>query len=162
MNAVGRLAAVLLFIVGTSVTVAASPATQPAAGTAAAEQFLRGVYAHYGKNGHGAPIDATVYEQSLLTLIDADSKAASGDVGYLDFDPLCACQDFDIDALQIAFKPISKDRLDATVSFRNFGEQHSLHLTLLLTATGWRITDAQASDFSLRAGLQADLRTYKH
>lgn len=162
MNATGKLAAVLFFFIAAGLAMAAPPVVQPVAGSAAAEQFLRGIYARYGKDGPGAPFDTTVYEPSLLALIDADNKAADGDVGYLDGDPICDCQDFDISALQIAFKSISEGRLDAAVSFRNFGKRHSLHLTLLLTAAGWRIADAQGSDGGLRAGLQADLQTHKH
>ena len=66
--------------------------------SASAEQFLRKVYASYASDGPGVPNDTLkeedVYDASLIALMAADQDAADGEVGYLDGDPLCDCQDW--------------------------------------------------------------------
>lgn len=126
-----------------------------------AEKFLRGIYANYRADGKGVN-NTDVYETSLLALMAADQQAANGEIGYLDGDPLCDCQDFDIRDVKLAIKPADHDRLDATVSFRNFDEHRSLHLLLLRSAHGWRVFDVLSSDGSLRTALQNHLKTLKH
>ncbi len=130
-------------------------------GSTTAENFLRGIYANYRADGKG--VNGTdVYETSLLALMAADQQAANGEIGYLDGDPLCDCQDFDIRDVKLAINPAGQDRLDVTVSFRNFDERRTLHLLLLRSPHGWRVFDVLSGDGSLRMALQTHLKTLKH
>ncbi|WP_158880043.1 DUF3828 domain-containing protein [Rhodanobacter sp. L36] len=165
MKMFATLALCLLFNAG--MTMAADAPASRAPNSAAAEKFLRGIYANYHENDKGVPNDvlkdSDVYETSLLALMAADQKAAGdGYVGYMDADPLCDCQDFDIRDVKIGIKPTSKHRLDATVSFRNFGENQTLHLLLLHSPKGWRVFDVMSSEGSLREGLEKDIKLVRH
>jgi len=67
-----------------------------------ARAFVRGLYAQYGhpKASDGpnvlGPSAAKVFSPQLLQLIrKSDKETPKGDVGVLDFDPVCSCQDPD-------------------------------------------------------------------
>src|SRR5262245_38727285 len=96
----------------------AGPAGAQTSDTAGAEKFLRGVYAHYRDSNAPAPEikDEDIYDAPLLALMAADSEAADGEVGYLDGDPMCDCQDYDIRDVRITFAPAESDQLKAKVS----------------------------------------------
>jgi hypothetical protein len=168
MKMLATLALGLLFNTATMAADAPAmhaPATH-APDSAAAEKFLRGIYTNYHANGHGVPNDkvkdADVYDASLIALMTADQKAADGEVGYLDGDPLCDCQDFDIREVKLSIKPADKNRLDATVSFHNLDAQKTLHLLLVETPKGWRVFDVMSSEGSLREGLEKDIKLVRH
>jgi hypothetical protein len=164
MKMFATLALGLLFNVGTTMA-ADAPATR-APDIAAAERFLQGIYANYHASGHGVPNDTVkdtdVYDASLIALMTADQKAADGEVGYLDGDPLCDCQDFDIRKVKLNLKPTGKDRLDAAVSFHNLDAQKTLHVLLVETPKGWRVFDVVSSEGSLRDGLEKDIKLVRH
>jgi hypothetical protein len=125
-----------------------------------ARHFLESLYANYRVDGEGVPNqtvkDVDVYDPSLLVLMHANQQAAGdGEVGYLDGDPLCDCQDFDIRAVKFDFKAVGKNQLVATVMFHNLDRDTTLRLALRFTSRGWRVADViSASDGSLREGLQ--------
>src|ERR1019366_1125050 len=65
-----------------------------------AKAFLASIYRHYQNGGNGISIgDRSAdryFAASLLTLVRADARAAGPDnVGAIDADPVCACQDWD-------------------------------------------------------------------
>jgi hypothetical protein len=127
---------------------------------AAARQFLESLYANYRVDGEGVPNqtvkETDIYDPSLLVLMHANQQAAGdGEVGYIDGDPLCDCQDFDIRAVKLDFKAVGKNQLVATVVFHNLDRDTKLRLALRFTSRGWRVADViSASDGSLREGLQ--------
>ena len=62
--------------------------------------FLEGVYAHYktSKNNNFQPFDANakeVLDADTIALFKADQKLMKGEVGAIDSDWLCDCQDFE-------------------------------------------------------------------
>jgi hypothetical protein len=130
---------------------------------ASARQFLESLYVNYRGDGEGVPNqtvkEADVYDPSLLALMHANQQAAGdGEVGYLDGDPLCDCQDFDIRAVKLAFTPDGEYQLVATVSFHNLDRDTTVHLKLRFTPRGWRVADVISTDdhggsVSLRAAL---------
>jgi hypothetical protein len=159
----GLLAAVSI----ASTVLAANQPPQDKQVTAAAERFVRGIYAHYRKDGEGIGTDSTaVYTASLLALMRADQQAAGpGEVGLIDGDPLCDCQDFEIDAVRLALRPSGQNRLDAEVKFHNLDRDVSLRLELLLTPAGWRVDNVDSAGWeggSLRAALQRELKPAGH
>lgn len=119
-----------------------------AAGEQGAETFVRALYA--------APPSATpdpaaagitpgrdpLYSRTLNALVGADFHAAKGEVPYLNYDPVCACQDADGFAL-IALKmtPDGDKASTAEVTFTNHGQTHQQALKLVREGPMWRIAD---------------------
>ncbi|HEX4284265.1 MAG TPA: DUF3828 domain-containing protein [Terracidiphilus sp.] len=144
--------------------------------TTTAQAFLQSIYKNYGKGGPGVNFDGSkarhIFSSSLLGLLHADERALGPDeVGVLDGDPLCSCQDWDaLHDLKIALSPQSEDGLKASVSFALFqskaaSEQslRSLEITLVRHRGQWRIdnildqSDLKAP-FDLRAELKKEIR----
>jgi hypothetical protein len=148
---------------------------------ASAKTFLQSMYARYSRNSPGVevagPHAARFLHTSLIALIRKDARAVGpGEVGVLDSDPLCACQDWDgIFDLRIDMRQAKADHAEALVSFsvfKNAKPQHrsSLVITLATEKGAWRVWNVvDRSDpkfnFDLRRELQKEissLRTTKH
>lgn len=141
--------------------VLALSATAAAAAPQSAEAFLKDIYAHYGnddkKSGAGVLIDTTAqlrryFTADLVAMIDADEKVAAkhGDVPSLDGDPFIDAQDWDITDLVVHMDSETATRAKATVTFRNFKKPDTVHLDLVQTPKGWRISDIFWKSGSLR------------
>jgi len=145
-----------------------------------AKNFVESLYRHYTKNSKGidlsGPRALNYFDASLNALMDADAKAVGpNEVGVLDGDPICSCQDWDgIWDLKIAVQTVGSDRAKAAVSFALFAPKagtdrdlRSVEMTLVRKGTSWRIDDIlDKSDpkapFDLRAELEKEIRTVKH
>jgi hypothetical protein len=164
-----------------AVVLAAASSPVPACGQDAnsARQFLASVYKHYENHGKGIDISGSkalnYFDASLNALIDADAKAVGpNEVGVLDGDPICSCQDWDgIWNLKIDLQMLKDGHARAAVSFALFAPQaggdpnlRSLEMTLAPEGGQWRIwnildkSDPKAP-FDLRAELQKEIRTSK-
>ena len=67
--------------------VAAQPVESP-------RRFMEQLYANYGHSDYSPFTHADrVFAPRLLAAINEDSRLAHGEVGYLDGDPVCQCQD---------------------------------------------------------------------
>jgi hypothetical protein len=108
---------------------------------ASAKAFLTALYASY--HGDGPDIfgkqAAKVFSPRLRDLIRRDRELAHGEVGALDGDPVCNCQDFDIKAVRVDATLTGPGRAQATANFRNFGKPQVVRLDLVSVAGGWRI-----------------------
>lgn len=141
---------------------------------ASAKTFLQSIYARYSKNGPGVkiagPRAARYLHSSLIALLREDAKAAGpGEVGVLDGDPLCSCQDWEgIFGLQIDVHEPKADRVEASVSFALLKDakpqdKRSLVITLAEEKSAWRVwdvvdhSDAKAV-FDLRKALEDEIR----
>jgi hypothetical protein len=115
--------------------VASQPAEDPAS-------FIRRVYAGYSESGY-SPLSKPddVFSPKLTAAINKDSSG--GEVGYLDGDPLCDCQDYE----RISANIVSMRRASAKTASANIhvtlgpSEVRDLKLSLVLTKSGWRIAD---------------------
>ena len=60
-------------------------------------QFVARVYASYAREDY-SPLarPGSVFAPMLVREIREDQRLAKGEVGYLDGDPLCDCQDYDM------------------------------------------------------------------
>ena len=119
-------------------------------GTATADAFVRGVYRDYGKPDRadvlGEPAPG-IFAPRLLGLIRADEKAAAGEVGRLDEDPLCGCQDddgFRLSSVRVVRR--AAGRAVATVRFVISVVRVVVVLDLVRTGDGWRIADVHSRD----------------
>ena len=119
---------------------------------AAARSFLHSVYRNYSKGGPGVDVTSLkarkILTSPLISLLHADQKAVgSGEVGALDGDPICGCQDWDgIFDLKISIRMRGPGSAKAAVSFALFAPQgganqdrRSLEISLLGQGGQWRI-----------------------
>jgi hypothetical protein len=120
--------------------------------------FLERLYAGY-RNPDYDPLarPEQIFAPALVAAIREDSRLSLDEVGYMDADPLCQCQDSE--GLQAAIGEVraSGGRAAAArvrIAFRG-PDRRDLRLKLVRTAAGWRIADiATADEPSLLAGLQ--------
>ena len=140
---------------------------------ASAKTFLQSLYARYQKGGSAIELSGPQAKRylhpSLLALLREDARAVGPDeVGVLDGDPLCSCQDWDgIFDLKIDVHEPKAGRAEAQVSFQLFKDakpqdRRSLVITLTRENGEWRVWNAvDRSDansvFDLRAALDKEI-----
>jgi hypothetical protein len=163
----------------TTATPAAVATNSPPAATAAAtsdaddvKAFLEGIYAHYktsSETSNYQPFDANgpeVLDADTLALMKADTKALNGDLGAIDADWLCACQDYTSIKSTIAVQSATATAAKASSDFKDVDDTTAKprHDTfdLVKTAAGWRIHDMETDGPpSLRKVLQDEIRKLK-
>jgi hypothetical protein len=125
-----------------------------------AEAFLHRLYAPYvagdmsvAPTGKAAP---TIFDNRLTALIRKDQHNARDEVGALDGDPICDCQDFEpLKSLSIDVRPVDVQHATATVRFVNGTRFVLLTYMLSLSRSGWRVADIGSEDMpSLAAYLE--------
>jgi len=142
-----------------------------------AKAFLASIYRHYDNGGNGINIgdrNANRYfAASLLALVRADARAAGpGNVGAIDADPVCACQDWDgIWNLDIVVKVEASGHAEAAVSFsisppQSHQKDASRRLSIKLVSEhgAWRIDDVidltdPKAPYALRKALVEDIES---
>ena len=119
-----------------------------------AESFIRVTYKKYDTKSLAGP-DFTgrnasaVFSPSLVKLIRRDQKEARGEVGRLDGDPICDCQDADglkLTEVRVAMGPESKATAFVTLLFPSDASARDLQLNLVWLAQGWRIDDIHTKE----------------
>lgn len=131
---------------------------------ASARAFVAWIYSHYPTSTRhptfdalGAPNKRAIFAPSLIALFDEDARLAHGEVGALDGDPLCDCQDDG----GMTFKITSVRSMDSAhasaVVARSYPdskppEVETITLDLAMTKGHWRVYDVRSKDTpSLRA-----------
>jgi Protein of unknown function (DUF3828) len=135
-------------------------AAAPAAETPRA--YMERVYASY-RNKNFSPFDhpERYFAPKLLAAIKEDARLAKGEVGYVDGDPICQCQDTDGLHAKIArvtgqgtAKALAEVILDFTDS-----TARRVRFSLVRTNGGWRIADVSSADEpSFLAGIEKSNR----
>ncbi|WEK58467.1 MAG: DUF3828 domain-containing protein [Candidatus Brevundimonas phytovorans] len=136
-----------------------------AAGEKDAEAFARALYAA-PPSATSDPAAAAVspgrdplYSRTLNALIGVDFREAQSrnEVPYLNYDPVCACQDADDFALTaLKMTPDGDKAATAQVSFTNHGQTQQQTLKLVKEGPMWRIADIiDARGQSLHGALMA-------
>jgi Protein of unknown function (DUF3828) len=144
-------------LIGILVALVASTRMEGAPDAASAKRFLESVYVRYNKGGTPMDIEGpnanSVFDPSLIALEHADARAASPDVGVLDWDPICGCQDdVDIRNLKIDVSSAGSTRAKAAVSFDvQDGTHTALMFTLAIVSGHWRIYNICIVDPSNKA-----------
>jgi hypothetical protein len=123
-------------------------------GRASARAFLAHIYEQYRlPNGDGVLIDRPEqwFEPRLARAMrdDDDDAARRQEVGTLDRDPFCDCQDFEPFTAKIGPITVSKSTARAVARFRN-GGPITLVYDLVATPAGWRIRDITWPEGHLR------------
>jgi len=146
---------------------------------ASATVFLRSVYRQYENGRQGidstGPYARLYFHSSLSALMRADEKAAAPEIGALDGDPICSCQDFDgVWDLAIDVHVVTPQRAIAKVSFALYGPKdrpsdamRRLEFTLIPERGQWRIFDVvdrtdPSQPFALRQALRQDIAAHSH
>jgi hypothetical protein len=144
-------ALVLLLTTATAALAAEAEAGSPQA-------FLETIYRNYqGKDSKGFALDKPavirrIFVPELANAIVEDQAAAAkrGEVPELDGDPFVDAQDWEIAGLGFKVAMNGAARATATVTFRNFGEAHTVTHELVKTASGWRIADIRMKERTLK------------
>ena len=140
----------------------ASPAAAQDPG--AAKAFVAGLYAAYGKVpgpdylGRQAK---DVFSPALLDLMRREAAhTPKGEVGALDGDPICNCQDYEIRDVSVSVTMAGATSATAIVNFRNLGRAEAIGLDLVWAKGGWRVDDVHAKEMlSLVKLLEGSLGT---
>jgi hypothetical protein len=120
-----------------------------------ARSFVQHVYAGFHSDSYSPAFinPSATFTHGIVALIRADRQnTPKGDVGALDFDPVCGCQDPDgLRVNQLELVGAGPNRATAFVTLQ-FGSAHeNLQLKLLWTPAGWRIDDITSPErLSLR------------
>ncbi len=106
--------------------------------------FVEKLYSSYA-NSSFSPLDRPerIFAPPLTHAIKEDQRLARGEVGFLDGDPLCDCQDTAGMRPRIVSLVVSKTNASARVflSFAGTSDSRDIRLKLLLTRSGWRVAD---------------------
>ncbi|WP_252358822.1 YbjP/YqhG family protein, partial [Escherichia coli] len=151
---------ILLFLAAlASFTVHAQPPSQTV------EQTVRHIYQNYksdatapyfGETGERAITSARI--QQALTL--NDNLTLPGNIGWLDYDPVCDCQDFgDLVLESVAITQTDADHADAIVRFRIFQddkEKTSQTLKMVAESGRWVIDDIVSNHGSVLQAVNSE------
>jgi len=131
----------------------------PAAPAESPEGFVSHLYAQYRAADY-SPFrqPARIFAPPLVIALRENERRSSGEVGYLDADPLCQCQD--ASGLRASIAAVRRPRpgtaeVQVRIAFPG-GDARELRLKLARTPAGWRVADiATADEPSFLAGLVA-------
>lgn len=136
----------------------ASFTTQAQSPSLTAEQTVRLIYQNY-KSDASAPYFGATGEQAITSeriqkvLTLNDNLTLPGNIGWLDYDPICDCQDFgDLVLESVAITQIDADHADAVVRFRAFkDDKEKTTQTLKMVAENdrWVIDDIASNHGSV-------------
>lgn len=135
--------------------------------------FLEGLYAHYKASSSTgtswAPMDANVkevFDPDTVALLAADTKALKGELGEIDGDWLCDCQDWGSIVATVTVTSQTPTAAKAEAVFRDTqvpdekGKRDTFDL--VKTRAGWRIHDmGTPQDPSLRHVLTTEMAGLK-
>ncbi|MBA3670309.1 MAG: DUF3828 domain-containing protein [Sphingomonas sp.] len=121
----------------------------PVAAATTPKAFLERLYAGY-RNPDFSPFahPERIFAPRLISAMNEDAQLAHGEVGYVDADPVCQCQESaGMRAKVVSAKLQGTNKATANVLLR-FGEHmgEKVKFSLVRTKAGWRIADVSSSD----------------
>ena len=121
---------------------AAQPAETPKA-------YMERLYASY-RDPNFNPLDHPdlYFASRLVTAMKEDARMAKGEVGYVDGDPICQCQDPDglrAKIVRVTRQGASKAIVEVIIDFED-STLRRVRFSLVRTAAGWRIADVSSAD----------------
>ena len=127
--------------------------------------YIEHLYARYSDPSFNPLANPDLYfAPKLVAAIVDDSRLANGEVGYLDGDPVCQCQDpAGLEAVVANERMIGADKAEVRVSIGLTGYQsRPATFRLVMTKAGWRIADVSSVDEpSLLRALEQSNRTQR-
>jgi hypothetical protein len=115
---------------------------------ASARSFVEKLYSHYPSNPNRKAFDPTgknasqVFDPGMIAAFRKDAKLANGEVGFVEADPLCQCQDDSgLQPKDVSVTKKGPNAADAVVNLQSPGETRTLVLHLVPVNGAWRIYD---------------------
>jgi hypothetical protein len=105
--------------------------------------IITGIYKAYSNNKLDPNIDPP-YSQRLKGLIDADAKAAAGEVGNLDFDVFINGQAWEISHVRVVLVSHDEKHAQVRATFVNLKEPEEILYSFIREDRGWRIDEIQS------------------
>jgi hypothetical protein len=133
-----------------------APALAGAPDANSARAFVQTLYSHYPQPSNGPFFDPTgknavaVFDPGMVALFKEDQKLAKGEVGFVDADPLCQCQDdggLKVKILSVNLKSAQAATAVVDLHFEG-GQPNPLTLHLVVVNGQWRIYDLSAKDMA--------------
>ncbi|HEY0647633.1 DUF3828 domain-containing protein [Phenylobacterium sp.] len=113
-----------------------------------AKAFVTGLYAAYGKDPGPDYIGRQakqVWSPAMLALMRREAASTPKDeVGALDGDPICNCQDYEITSVDVRVTQTGPTTARADVFFVNLGRRQLVSLDLVLLGRRWRVDDVHS------------------
>ena len=135
-----------------------------AAQKASVRAFVAQLYAKYRRNGPGVDRQSGPYTPSLRRLFVLEARQSQGEASVVDWDPVCACQDWDTISVRWLGLDVAARgavaRLELTYG-PAISPQRPQRVTLTLErgGAGWLIADIAGAGLpSLRATLSSALK----
>jgi hypothetical protein len=128
---------------------------------ASARAFVERLYSHYPSNPNRKAFEPTgknareVFDPGMIAAFREDETLANGEVGFVDADPLCQCQDDSgLKPKVVSVTMTGPNAADAVVNLQYPSETLALTLHLVPVNGAWRIYDLSVKDVkSYRADL---------
>jgi hypothetical protein len=123
-------------------------AAAPATAAETPRHFVERLYAAY-RSERWSPLarPRRIFAPPLAAAIDEDRRLSGDEVGFLDGDPICDCQDpAGLRATILALRPDGRSAVTVRVEVRFGDDRRLLTLRLARTAAGWRIADVATPD----------------
>jgi len=141
-------------------TLLATPGVASAQGLPAAEAFVAKLYRAYqtkpGPDYVGRQARA-VFTADLVALMRRSAASVPKDeVPPLDGDPICDCQDYEIEGIQVSVTAAGPGRADAVASFTNAGQPTTIRLDLIAQRGAWRVADVHSPSTPTLVGFLRD------
>lgn len=117
------------------------------AGEEGPEPFVRALFARYDAANPLPPGETPppgrepLYGRTLNAMIGADYRQAAGEVPYLNYDPVCGCQDGEIALQSVTVTETERFKADARVVFTRDGETINQLMKLEREGPMWRVVD---------------------
>ena len=135
---------VLLFVGNIPLSFAETPVSQSSPEALVADLYKQKNSPFSQTKDHG--LVRKYFSEHLAQLIWKDAVSAKGEVGALDSDPLYDAQDVDIKKFSLRKSKTGKDAAEVIASFENMGSKTEITYSLVLTKTGWKISNIKYAD----------------
>jgi len=141
-----------------TVTPTSAPAQSPRA-------FVEDLYAQYKKNADFSPFThgEQWFDPAFLAAVKEDSELSNGEVGAVDSDPICSCQDASgMEARVVGVEQTSPGAAVADVNlWAGSPDQRAIKVDLVSVGGQWRVHDVRDNegqsflDYVLKANAEA-------
>ena len=150
----------VVWIAAACLAIVASPVAA-APDAASAKAFVEKLYSHYPSTPNGTAFDPTgknaseVFDPGMIAAFREDARLANGEVGFVDADPVCQCQDDSgLKSKVVSVTMTGPNAADAVVNLQYPDATLALTLHLVPVNGAWRIYDLSTKDVkSYRADL---------
>lgn len=119
------------------------------------EAFARAIFAQYVNGGPSElpppPGQDPIFSRTMNALIGDDFRAANGEVGTIEVDIFCQCQDQDgfvVNSMAVAQS--DENTAGVSVVFTNMGNQQTAMLELVREGGNWKVDDVEMGMLSVK------------